>query len=73
LKDNFEETRRQITEEADSKARKNLSSADRRIHEENRQLVKNMNMQKNEVELMKKDRYKFRSNNSELNRELEIA
>ena len=69
----FDESKKGIAEEADARALKNLTSADRRRIDENKKLIKNMNMQKDEVEIMKRDRYKFKSGNQELLRQLEIA
>jgi len=63
IKEQFDATKKDIAEEADARALKNLTSADRRRIDENKRLIKNMNMQKDEVEIMKRDRYKFKTGN----------
>ena len=44
IKDQFDSTKKDIAEEADARALKNLTSADRRRIDENKKLIKNMNM-----------------------------
>ena len=44
IKEQFDATKKDIAEEADARALKNLTSADRRRIDENKKLIKNMNM-----------------------------
>ena len=44
IKQQFDATKKDIAEEADARALKNLTSADRRRIDENKKLIKNMNM-----------------------------